>query len=450
MVGMGTVTSAWALGLIFGPAIGGLLAKPAETMPHIFGAPFFHQFPYFLPNLVTAIFSLFTIVVVFFFFEETLVLQKVSEKSTLAKSPDFSTQTKSSVLSPFAPKQKYSKLNGEDDGEDCDDNDAEAPGDGVALDVSDASISSYSDIVSTDSSTSLIGNGEGEQGNGEGIEMVEGGGGKHYGGNVDGIKDVVVKPTDTDEGGASIYALLSIKGVPTVIGSYVLISIISIIFDEVLPLWALSTIPNGGLEFQSSQIGMVMTITGFSLVIYTATVYPKIANYLGQEKSFTTGVLIMSPLCISITLIPLLVGYASNDVVFALLATNVVAIKMCTNLGFASVALLINRSVPTGKRASVNGLSMTFGSCSKAVGPMVGSVILAWSIGPGRRSIGFPCDYHLVFFLIAISAFVVSFMKFEKPAELVPLESKQDTAESGEKNDIAEDKCLTDNEDFSV
>ncbi|GMH13268.1 hypothetical protein Nepgr_015109 [Nepenthes gracilis] len=51
-LGLSTITTAWGIGLIIGPSIGGLLAQPAEKYPDIFSQEsLFGRFPYFLPCL---------------------------------------------------------------------------------------------------------------------------------------------------------------------------------------------------------------------------------------------------------------------------------------------------------------------------------------------------------------------------------------------------------------
>ncbi|URE08560.1 major facilitator superfamily antiporter [Musa troglodytarum] len=57
-LGLSVVDTSWAMGLIFGPAIGGFLAQPAEKYPNIFSAEcLFGRFPYFLPCLCISLFS---------------------------------------------------------------------------------------------------------------------------------------------------------------------------------------------------------------------------------------------------------------------------------------------------------------------------------------------------------------------------------------------------------
>ncbi|WOK96781.1 protein ZINC INDUCED FACILITATOR-LIKE 1-like [Canna indica] len=57
-IGLSLVTTAWGIGLIIGPAIGGFFAQPAEKYPGIFSQDsFFGRFPYFLPCLCISVFA---------------------------------------------------------------------------------------------------------------------------------------------------------------------------------------------------------------------------------------------------------------------------------------------------------------------------------------------------------------------------------------------------------
>ncbi|KAL3731840.1 hypothetical protein ACJRO7_028669 [Eucalyptus globulus] len=58
-LGVSTVSTAWGIGLIIGPALGGYLAQPAEKFPSIFSKEsVFGRFPYFLPCLTISFFAL--------------------------------------------------------------------------------------------------------------------------------------------------------------------------------------------------------------------------------------------------------------------------------------------------------------------------------------------------------------------------------------------------------
>ncbi|KAI9156341.1 hypothetical protein LWI28_004572 [Acer negundo] len=71
-LGLSTVSTAWGIGLIIGPAMGGFLAQPADKYPNIFSkGSLFGQFPYFLPCLCISVFAL-VVTIATFWLPETL------------------------------------------------------------------------------------------------------------------------------------------------------------------------------------------------------------------------------------------------------------------------------------------------------------------------------------------------------------------------------------------
>ncbi|KAG8911594.1 hypothetical protein FRC01_005628, partial [Tulasnella sp. 417] len=87
----------WCIGAIIGPLIGGTLSHPAERYPDIFGNyEFLKDRPYFLPSFISSLLTCFSIIVAYFFLEETLpskVLEKklrAAAKAELVRSPSTS------------------------------------------------------------------------------------------------------------------------------------------------------------------------------------------------------------------------------------------------------------------------------------------------------------------------------------------------------------------------
>jgi hypothetical protein len=69
-----------------GPALGGMLAKPAETMPFLFGnSILFKKYPYLLPCLVASSFSIVGVFIGFYFLEETLTSRTITSAITTSK-----------------------------------------------------------------------------------------------------------------------------------------------------------------------------------------------------------------------------------------------------------------------------------------------------------------------------------------------------------------------------
>lgn len=71
----------WSVGAAFGPFVGGTLSNPATLLPEVFDTPFWKEYPYFLPCLVTAILTAGTLVYSVFSLEEAGKTQAVLQLS---------------------------------------------------------------------------------------------------------------------------------------------------------------------------------------------------------------------------------------------------------------------------------------------------------------------------------------------------------------------------------
>lgn len=336
---MGLTTGCWSLGLVIGPACGGLLASPAQLY-HSFRGTVFETFPYLLPNLVTAFFALLASFLLFFFFPETLHSSSCSSAS--------------------------------------------------------------SSLVHASSNNS---------------------------------KPISADPDVSPESsrGASIVELAQYPGVATTLCAYLVISFSSICFDEVIPLWSMASHSHGGLQLPQVMIGTMLTITGAILTVYTLVIYPLIAQALGQQLSFKLSQLSLAFLSILTTLIHSLPP--SSAARFPLLVTCYTLSKASASLGFASLAIILNHCVTKDKRGSLNGLSMTFGSIAKSLGPLFAAMAFAWSIDRIRS---IPLDYHLVFLVISGSCLISVFIPLphnENPQhhhDTLLVERKAESSEQGE------------------
>jgi hypothetical protein len=69
--------------------------------------------------------------------------------------------------------------------------------------------------------------------------------------------------------GATISELLNTPGVVPALTALFLLSFVDLSFNEIVPLWAMSSRSVGGLAMEQVQIGWPMTLTGVLLVGYT-------------------------------------------------------------------------------------------------------------------------------------------------------------------------------------
>ena len=82
-MGMSLAAGSWSIGAVVGPAIGGALARPAVQYPNsVLDNDFFRYFPYLLPNIVTALLALLSGLLVFRYLPETMPISVISSSSS--------------------------------------------------------------------------------------------------------------------------------------------------------------------------------------------------------------------------------------------------------------------------------------------------------------------------------------------------------------------------------
>ena len=243
--GMGMLTGTWGLGLIFGPAVGGLLSRPTTAYPGVFNednlGTYLYRllciYPYIIPNVVTAIVSLVALVLFQFHFTETLEFKPKHTDSNLGKSDE-----KIAEISIFNPIQGFNK----------------GPAyQKVNINEQDSSVDKVdvelANVGSSVESSSLAMIGEGGDDNSEYTVIT----GKH---SEDLSTHCTGSAEKSDEGvhteptsGWSLLFYEENSGkVQKVLAAYFLLSIVSVMLDETVPLWALSSVAAGGLFYQPS------------------------------------------------------------------------------------------------------------------------------------------------------------------------------------------------------
>ncbi|KAI9115417.1 hypothetical protein K1719_013736 [Acacia pycnantha] len=317
-IGISTVSAAWGIGLVVGPAMGGYLAQPVEKYPHIFSkGSFFDKFPYSLPSLIISVLAL-AVLVSCMWLPETL-----------------------------------HKHNG--------------------------SSESHQDIEVSDDSN---------------------------------IGKIVQK----DENLLLNWPLMS-----SVI-AYCVFALHNIAYQEVFSLWAVSPLSLGGLNFTTDDVGNVLSISGFVLLLYQLFLFPKVEKACGPIRLSRISGIITIPLLQSYPFIALFSGF-----ILHLLITSASVLKFCLSQTIITGMLLLqNRAVEQHQRGAANGISMTGMSIFKAVGPAGGGAILAWS--QKRLDASFLPGSHLVFFflnLVEALGVVMMFKPFLAEKKTTPSQQSQ-------------------------
>ncbi|MCD7465545.1 Protein ZINC INDUCED FACILITATOR-LIKE 1 [Datura stramonium] len=273
-LGMSTISTAWGIGLIIGPALGGFLAQPAEKYPATFSNDsIFGRFPYFLPCLCISLFSL-VVAIGSFWLPETLH-----------------------------------------------NHDSEVP----------------------------------PQDSCKALEAA----------------------SHTKEGNESTSKKNLFKNWPLMssIIVYCVFNLHDMAYSEIFSLWAVSPRKFGGLSYSTADVGEVLSISGFGLLVFQLTLYSLVAKYVGPIMTARVGGALSILLLTSYPYIAMLSGITQSVVVnLASMMKNILSISIIT--GFF---ILQNKAVEQHQRGAANGIAMTGMSLFKALGPAGGGALFSWA-----------------------------------------------------------------------
>jgi MFS family permease len=415
MRGLGYVNAFWGLGMIIGPAIGGTLARPAVQYPHLFSATgIWGRFPYLLPSIVGSLFALVAALGILFFAHETLKVKSTgstnssqtnknsSKYSLVGKEEDEEEEQdcnegdiemnrlqtkqhtadeqeleqdpvppqkkkKSSSLFSFAASSsasashEYSKVETISDdsvhnpmGSRLNDNEDEEEDDDKELNIED--------IENNENSEEAQSSTEGNRASEQGDEQSN-------------------KPAPTLP--ASFHEIIHNKPIQNIFIVYTLYCFICMFFDETFPLFAVTSINNGGLAWNAVETGQALAAVGLGLVIFQLFIFEHLMKKVfvyGHTHTLTSTTMIVAS---CMPLLPLLTdgllriwthyhphdassnaSLSSSPWMYAAVVFSLALYKMPSIMTFTTVSLVTNSLVDVSMRGTLNGLMMTAGRSS--------------------------------------------------------------------------------------
>ncbi|XP_028782397.1 protein ZINC INDUCED FACILITATOR 1-like [Neltuma alba] len=188
---------------------------------------------------------------------------------------------------------------------------------------------------------------------------------------------------------------------------YCVFSLHDIAYTEVFSLWAVSPLKLGGLNYSTDDVGNVLSISGFTLLLYQIFVYPCVQKVCGPVRLNHISGATSIPLLQSYPFIALLSGFPLR-----LLITIASVLKFCLSVTIITgLFLLQNRAVEQHQRGAANGIAMTGMSIFKAIGPAGGGAVLTWS--QKRLDASFLPGSHMVFFVLNLVEVLGLLMMFK-------------------------------------
>nr|GMD47045.1 protein ZINC INDUCED FACILITATOR-LIKE 1-like isoform X2 [Ipomoea batatas] len=139
-----------------------------------------------------------------------------------------------------------------------------------------------------------------------------------------------------------------------------------IAYTEIFSLWAESPRRLGGLSYSTNDVGVVLAISGFSLLAFQVLLYHRVERAFGPITIMRVAGIMSIPLLTSYPYIANLSGITLSLVLnCASLIKNILSTAIITGL-----LILQNKAVEQDQRAAANGVAMTGMSIFKTVGPI--------------------------------------------------------------------------------
>ncbi|KAI4110568.1 MAG: hypothetical protein LQ345_006962 [Seirophora villosa] len=315
----------WSIGTIIGPAIGGVTARPAVTMPEVFSpSGLFGKFPFLLPNLICAALLLVSICMGYLFLIET--------------HPD---------LQPWSTPEDYENTT------------AETPLMVTAGAVADAGVDLRQDSYGTFNEVNIS-----EE--------------KRWNVNADGSPKA-----------ASIHSITSgtifTRRVVMLIIALGIFTYHSMTYDHLLPIF-LQDIPRhnhsdtasgpfnvpGGLGLTTQAVGIIMSINGVIALVIQAIVFPLFAAWLGVWKVLIL-VTVLHP--IEYFIVPYLAKLPEHLVYTGIWVC--LSIRNFTSiLAYPVLLILLKEASPSANvLGKINGLAASAGAACRTIAPPIAGLL---------------------------------------------------------------------------
>jgi hypothetical protein len=174
-------------------------------------------------------------------------------------------------------------------------------------------------------------------------------------------------------------------------GNYGLICFAYVVLDETLPLFLKLDVELGGFSYNSHDIGVVLSTSGFLMLIFTLTLLPGLANG-PKPQMFLTGCLGSVPAALLYPVGSAIVGFlgsssSRSSSAHSIGAAYLITVKFIQNvfatLAFTAIVVQINESVDENELADVNAMGQMFASAARALGPGLGGLMWALSVNEG-------------------------------------------------------------------
>ena len=198
---------------------------------------------------------------------------------------------------------------------------------------------------------------------------------------------------------ASIASLLTMPTVSIAIYLNAIMAFLAIIQTEIIPLWVVLPPEYGGFSMQPTAIASLLMALGPFQMAHQVFIYPRLTARFGSKQLFRYALTGVGVFCALMPFTFYLRHVApSGWLPWLGLVCCFIAMVLCRVTSFTCCFVLLNNACTPAIKASANGLAQSAASLAQIIGPVMGGLVFAWSVGVGK----WPIDFGLVWQIQAV------------------------------------------------
>lgn len=234
----------------------------------------------------------------------------------------------------------------------------------------------------------------------------------HSNSRSDGLNDT----GETDDDSKSV---LRQKTVLLAVGTYGMLAMGFMLLDETIPLFLKLDGDLGGMSFDSSEIGFLLSICGAAVLVFAYWGLPWLMKIYSKSFLYKASILLLIPTVLGWPILAELKlnlfqkwfnSSVNNVVTWVLLSLIGVMRGVTAVVAFTVVTIQVNHSVFDRHLGFVNGLGQSLASLARACGPALGGAL--WSLSMTTQFV------FLNFIVVAIILVLSQVMSSNLPAWL--------------------------------
>ena len=206
-----------------------------------------------------------------------------------------------------------------------------------------------------------------------------------------------------DEGSlvATVCYLLSRKEILLSTSLYGVNSFVQCVATEIFPLWVVTSVKDGGFGFDSSLIGVLVSISGLTIIVTNLFIYPWLVARIGLLRVYKLSCNMLAATLVLLPAVPLTRHLGSQALAWACLLILLALFNCTSQWVLTCVFTLINNSCYSHQRATVNGLGQTFASTGRLLAPYLGAILFAWT---ETNALAWPLNFAFTWYLVGFLA----------------------------------------------